>query len=267
MKRVRELEHDVEECRKCCEYKKEDKCEACNGEGRILDYAFAGSHSHDPCGKCASTGKIKERCALLENFDCIGPVDGLSDESMKWLDFANRYKNINEDFFKNAGHCKTHEEIKKKFAEIPDQLKNTAGVIINTFLYRNKDEKDTLKSSCILARHLLYEIYVKMWNRGFVLYIPHYWYVDGIMCEPELLVRMTNGIVGWVCDDSKEHCGRSKHYDASDDIEYKELCEREQCVFYKMFQDLHQYRNLDGSGGMDLSELKYDIIERKLNIK
>jgi len=42
------------------------------------------------------------------------------------------------------------------------------------------------------------------------IHLPYYWYGDGVMVPPEYIVKISNGIVGFRCDESVEKCLMSK---------------------------------------------------------
>ncbi len=125
-------------------------------------------------------------------------VDLNEEEMIEWV-----CEPLTPDEIKNAGHY-TMEEMKVRFKEIPDELKLTAMYIIETYNY--------LKGamlSCREFRCALFLIYMKCQEKGIKLIIPSYWFVDGPMIEPEKIVRITNGIIGWSGDDSCKECGRN----------------------------------------------------------
>jgi len=110
------------------------------------------------------------------------------------------YRELPKEFFKRAGHL-SPEENKKAFDEIPINMKQLAFAMISmatkSKLHRCQD-----------YRQLMFILYKDLQEkRGIDLKLPHYWYMDGVMIEPETIVRITNGIIGWVCDDSNEECG------------------------------------------------------------
>jgi hypothetical protein len=49
-----------------------------------------------------------------------------------------------------------------------------------------------------------------MKDQNMTLPLPYYFFLDGVMIEPEWIVRITNGIIGWSCTkgfDNPEDCG------------------------------------------------------------
>lgn len=106
-----------------------------------------------------------------------------------------------DSFFRLAG---THnpEECKQLYSEIPEYYKPLAYTIINLSLIVDKK-----LNKCRIFRHLLYVLYEKIGTKGVDLHLPYYWYADGVMIEPEFIVRITNGIIGWKCDESRDGCG------------------------------------------------------------
>jgi hypothetical protein len=110
-------------------------------------------------------------------------------------------RDLPESFFINAGRH-TSEEINSLFKEIPDKYKQLAYTIIILSAESTPEMK-----RCQEFRHLLFLAYKKLLEEHKIdLDLPHYWYADGVMIEPEWIVRITNGIIGWVCDDSVEKC-------------------------------------------------------------
>jgi hypothetical protein len=108
-----------------------------------------------------------------------------------------------DSFFRLAG---THdlEERKSLFMYIPDYYKLTAYTIIQLAANTNKDVN---MNKCRIFRQLLYLVYVDMKAKKEIdIHLPYYWFSDGVMIEPEWIVRITNGIIGWRCDDSRKEC-------------------------------------------------------------
>ena len=116
-----------------------------------------------------------------------------------------------ESFWSDAGH---HSEAENTmlFSEIPDNYKNLAYAIIMSTL----EAKDSNLSSCQMFRQFLFLLQRALIDEhGIDLRLPHYWYADGVMIEPELIVRVTNGIIGWQCDESVKGClmeGECRYY-------------------------------------------------------
>jgi len=111
-----------------------------------------------------------------------------------------------DSFFKLAG---THslEECKSLFMDIPDYYKLTAYTIIQLTAKTNKDVN---MNNCRVFRQLLYSVYIDLKaKKEKDIHLPYYWFSDGVMIEPEWIVRITNGIIGWRCDDSRKECNMS----------------------------------------------------------
>jgi hypothetical protein len=106
-----------------------------------------------------------------------------------------------DSFFRLAG---THnlDECTQLFLEITKYYRPLAYAIINLSLTIDKK-----LNNCRMFRHLLYIVYEKLGTKGIDLHLPYYWYMDGVMVEPEFIVRITNGIIGWKCDESRDGCG------------------------------------------------------------
>lgn len=112
------------------------------------------------------------------------------------------FRELSGEFFEKAGHYPP-EETQRLFEEIPSEYKLLAYAIIDlTGRFPN--------NSCVEFRHLLFALYKQLQENGINIKLPYYWFVDGVMIEPEWIVRATNGIVGFKCDDSWKECGRTK---------------------------------------------------------
>jgi len=125
-------------------------------------------------------------------------------------EFLDRYRS--HDFF-NTREL-PGDEIQHRFDEIPDVIKPLAYLII--FLSLNLKAKGR---SCLHTRSMLYIAFRDIregeptWHgraRKLLLnafsYLPMYWSSDGVMIEPEQIVRLTNGLVQWTGDESCSGC-------------------------------------------------------------
>lgn len=124
--------------------------------------------------------------------------DEKTEEMWKWID-----RPLDEEFWRTAGHL-SKNEVKKRYAEIPETLKPLAFTTI-ALAYKNKEmgRGGTSDHACLLFRIMLFDVYRKLKDeKGLDLHLPHTWFMDGVMIEPEWIVRITNGIIGWVCDNS-----------------------------------------------------------------
>ena len=113
------------------------------------------------------------------------------------------------DFWETAGKLPM-SEWDARFEEIPEDLRLTAYTIITAALNSAKwkeDRKEKVSYECCRFRALLFHVHTEMENEGIKIPMPYYWWLDGVMIEPEWIVRITNGIIGWVCDESMENCG------------------------------------------------------------
>lgn len=121
----------------------------------------------------------------------------------KWID-----RPLPPEFFLRRGPEKgemPYEEYRDKYLEIPCQYRPLAHLIIELAVWHHKLGRDSkFHGSCCEFRQLLF-ILVKETNEMYPL--PYYWFMDGVMVEPEWIVRLTNGLVKWTCDDSKVTCG------------------------------------------------------------
>lgn len=123
-------------------------------------------------------------------------------------------------FFKR--HRLTPEQGADRFNEIPEFYKQSAYVMIQLATDRDlKMNRWKQPKTCLVYRHMLWSIMHNLKKKNIDLPIPATWFVDGPMILPEHIVRITNGLVLWQCDDSVEGCG----YDNKDSIEG--------CIYYK----------------------------------
>ncbi|MCK9458677.1 MAG: hypothetical protein M0R80_03490 [Proteobacteria bacterium] len=110
-------------------------------------------------------------------------------------------RNLPESFFTEAGRHSA-EKFKSLFKEIPDEYKPLAYAIIVLSAETAPEMK-----RCQEFRQILFLTYKSLLEENKIdLKLPHYWYADGVMINPEWIVRITNGIIGWICDDSVEEC-------------------------------------------------------------
>ena len=110
-------------------------------------------------------------------------------------------RDLPDSFFAKAGRH-SQEEFNILFSEIPEDYKQLAYAIITLSIESTPEMK-----RCQEFRRLLFLAYKNLLEEnGIDLKLPHCWYADGVMINPEWIVRITNGITGWVCDDSVKHC-------------------------------------------------------------
>jgi hypothetical protein len=145
------------------------------------------------------------------------PDDEKVEELWKWLD-----RELPDSFFTDRI---PEADTQKRYDEIPDPLKLLAWTIIYCATEQckaghGKDEPD----SCCMFRHFIFGVCMDLKDKGYDLHLPHYWFCDGVMVEPEWIVRLTNGLVKWVCDSSRDHCGLTdecRFYNPKNDSERK----------------------------------------------
>ena len=124
-------------------------------------------------------------------------------EVWDWID-----RDLPPEFFSVRKDSLSSEQVRARFIEIPDELKLLAHTMIQFAISNCKSGSgEDTDGSCHFFRIGLYHISVELEKKGIDIHLPHYWYVDGVMIEPEWIVRITNGIVQWSCDSSREHCG------------------------------------------------------------
>jgi hypothetical protein len=100
------------------------------------------------------------------------------------------------------------EEMKKRVDEIPVEFRDLAYVIYEMSLLQHKVGRDgKFPNSCLEFRIMVFDCVQELKKKNINLPLPYYWFMDGVMIEPEWIVRLTNGLVKWVCDSSKLSCG------------------------------------------------------------
>jgi hypothetical protein len=129
------------------------------------------------------------------------------DEIQEWLEGHRSH-----DFFKMKEL--PSDEIERRFEDIPEPLKPLAWLIIYL-----SAELTSKQRNCLHTRSILYIAFRDIregeptWHgkpRELLLeafsYLPMYWHSDGMMIEPERIVRLTNGLVQWTGDESCSMC-------------------------------------------------------------
>ena len=125
------------------------------------------------------------------------------DRMWGWID-----RDLKNDFFETAGKIANKKEYQERMDEIPDLLRPLAYTII-TLSCKNKEILGS-GGPCILFRSELFSIAMELEKKGIDIHLPYAWFCDGVMIEPEWIVRITNGLVGWTCDpdyDNPDTCG------------------------------------------------------------
>lgn len=113
-------------------------------------------------------------------------------------------RKLSPDFLRSAGRCTT-QEIAERWKEIPDEWKNTAFLFIHaTFALKEQGRELT----CLQYRIMMFSAMKDLEGKGIKVKIPYYWFTDGVMIQPEWIVNITNGIVGFSGDESCKGCGR-----------------------------------------------------------
>ena len=132
-------------------------------------------------------------------------IDQCEDSPERELDWRWIDREVEPDFFWSAGHHDKKEN-EERWKEIPAHLKTLARVMIQLACMNAKNGVD-VSHGCLFYRCELYDVYRKLLVKGIDIQLPHAWFCDGVMIEPEWIVRITNGIIGWTCDKSVENCG------------------------------------------------------------
>ena len=119
-----------------------------------------------------------------------------------WID-----RPVDPDFWKTAGNM-SKEEYQKRWNEIPAEFKPLAYSIIQLAIGNHKHGGGGKSDhACLIFRIMLFDFVNQIKEKGIDLPLPSYWFTDGIMIEPEWIVKITNGLIGWVCDNSNAYCG------------------------------------------------------------
>lgn len=127
-------------------------------------------------------------------------TDEATERLWKWID-----RPLPDEFFTEKIPEGQHQQ---RIDEIPVEYRELAQTIYELALWHHKMGRDsTAPGSCCEFRQLLFIAIEKLAEKGVILLLPSYWYMDGVMIEPEWIVRITNGLVKWVCDSSKHECG------------------------------------------------------------
>lgn len=115
----------------------------------------------------------------------------------KWID-----RPLPPEFFTEKIPEGQHQQ---RADEIPAPYKRLAWAIYELALEHHKMGRDSkFPGACREFRILLFA-FVKESKDQYPL--PYFWFTDGVMILPEWIVRLTNGLVKWTCDDSVHECG------------------------------------------------------------
>ena len=123
------------------------------------------------------------------------------EEMWKWID-----RDLDDEFFDTK--ITDEREGQERWNEIPEILKPLAHTII-TLACRN-DEMLGDGGPCLLFRCQLFSVAKELEKKGVDIHLPYRWFCDGVMIEPEWIVRITNGLVKWNCKpdyDNPDECG------------------------------------------------------------
>jgi hypothetical protein len=126
-------------------------------------------------------------------------------EIWEWIN-----RDVDEGFWEMAGKYEDADIARARFNEIPDILKPLAWLIICTAIeFVRAGKGRSVDRACLRFRIVLYDVVRKLEseNEGLDYNLPYYWFCDGVMIKPEWMVKITNGLLGWVCDSSRERCG------------------------------------------------------------
>ena len=158
------------------------------------------------CPKCETTYKAKE-CPV-----CKAREKAYMKSLWGWID-----RPVPDSFYTEKFTSK--EQVQARWDEIPKEVKPLARAMI---MLATKDAEmghgGEEPYACLRFRCMLYELCEELKKKKADVGLPYYWFMDGVMTEPDWIVKITNGIVKWVCDAGNEICG---------------IGERGECRFYK----------------------------------
>lgn len=108
-------------------------------------------------------------------------------------------------FYNSFKDVKTRSQYIAKFWVIPPELRFSANVIL-MIADRTREWLPRHPYSCLVFRHILYDVIRKFESEGIETYIPRGWWTDGIFIDPRWMIKITNGLLGWKGDLSCELC-------------------------------------------------------------
>jgi len=115
---------------------------------------------------------------------------------------------VPDEFFDKRKTKITKEEFNKLIREIPPEVSLLAEVMYKVAVAEEKSGANKAKKACLRFRSLMFKLYKEILEEEKIdLCLPYYWFCDGIMIEPEWIVKITNGLLKFKCDDSVTECG------------------------------------------------------------
>lgn len=117
----------------------------------------------------------------------------------KWIN-----RELDDKFFKEAGLFTDPEKIEKRLDEIPRSWLNEASFLLGV-MRATEDLGGSDGLSCERMANIVMKADKEQVDKE--LHIPHYW-MDRPILEPEFVVRVTNGLIGWTTDESCKDCMR-----------------------------------------------------------
>ncbi|KXB06107.1 hypothetical protein AKJ51_04220 [candidate division MSBL1 archaeon SCGC-AAA382A20] len=174
------------------------KCPRCDSQALVGYYRNFDVEEYIAQVECLECKDIIDFEELKEVHEQIEVIQILWD----WIE-----RPVTQEFWDTAGRLNNEEAI-ERYKEIPDELKELVSVIDTVVAKRYElGVSGETDDSCRSFRNQLFVICEHIKENGYDVPLPYYWYQDGIMIEPEWIVKLTNGIVGWVCDSSRNGCG------------------------------------------------------------
>lgn len=122
----------------------------------------------------------------------------MNEEAKEWL-----WREEYDSFYENAGEDLPQERVKERLEEIPDYFQREVSLILGIMegMYEN-DAKFSCKEFMISLFDAMKEVEEE---KDVELYIPYVW-GDYPIIFPDVIVNMTNGLVGFESDESCEEC-------------------------------------------------------------
>jgi hypothetical protein len=183
---------------------------------------------------------------LLKRLRRTPKGEDFTEKMWEWID-----RDVPLDFFDTAG--KIGEDVAlERWKEIPDYLKPLASMMMQVAVVNNRERitNKTATHTCFFYRQQIYFVYKQLKDHGIDLHLPHGWYCDGVMTEPEWIVRITNGIIGWECDESRKECGLTDCRFRTED--FGTMCDIYECL---RCGNIREFQNLVSPSVPPLSKL------------
>jgi len=124
-----------------------------------------------------------------------------NDDYLKWL-----YRDLDDSFYERSGRVGDQDELMEMFDDIHDDFKFEAYCLVEHIASLVESDLDM---DCLDIQLFLYVFIEKFQRKEDVkLKIPYYW-SDRPVIPPEVIARITNGILGFEPDESCDDCIRT----------------------------------------------------------